>query len=123
MSISALVKQCTEIFCERLVKSDSEERAIVENHLFRFNIWAKSNGAISDSRDSLDCRLRKDVISHSLMQDLLTALLEALNSMYSTTCQRKTLSNAMQEIPVYLNQPAGLAITMKIHKLSPTMKA
>ncbi|KAL7898908.1 hypothetical protein HDV64DRAFT_291642 [Trichoderma sp. TUCIM 5745] len=83
MSISALVKQCTEIFCERLVKSDSEERAIVENHLFRFNIWAKSNGAISDSRDSLDCRLRKDVISHSLMQDLLTALLEALNSMAS----------------------------------------
>ncbi|KAK1239931.1 hypothetical protein MKX08_007373 [Trichoderma sp. CBMAI-0020] len=80
MSISALSEQC-EVFIRRLVSaaSTSEERTLLADHLFRFNIWVKSHVAPSDRRDSLDCRLRKAVVSHSLIQELLTALLEALN--------------------------------------------
>jgi hypothetical protein len=91
MSISALSEECEELFIRRLVSATStpEERTAIENYLFRFNLWVKFYVTPSDKRDSLDCRLRKAVVPHSLMQELLTHLLEALNSMYSTTCNVK----------------------------------
>lgn len=90
MSISVLSKECTELFIRRLVSatSDSDERIAIENHLFRFNLWAKFYVAPSDKRDSLDCRLRKAVVPHSLIQNLLTDLLKAINGMESATCRR-----------------------------------
>lgn len=112
MSISVLSKECTELFIRRLVfaTSDSDERIAIDNHLFRFNLWVKFYVAPSDKRDSLDCRLRKAVVPHSLMQNLLTDLLEAINSMQSATCIRKFFSNATQVTLAWLSQPAGLVL-------------
>lgn len=56
MSISALSKQCSELFHRGLASaaSNREELAVTENHLFRFNLWVQNNAAISEKRDSMD---------------------------------------------------------------------
>ena len=52
----------------------------VENHLFRFRLWAVHNSALSERRDSLDWRLRKSTMTYSVMVDLLTDLSHAILS-------------------------------------------
>lgn len=52
----------------------------VENHIFRFRLWAVHNSALSERRDSLDWRLRKSTMASSVMVDLLTDLSHAILS-------------------------------------------
>ncbi|KAH8679418.1 hypothetical protein BGZ61DRAFT_590926 [Ilyonectria robusta] len=80
MSISALSKQCSELFHRCLASSASnhEELAVTENQIFRFNLWVQNNAAISEKRDSMDWRLRKASVPHSVMRDLLEDLAESI---------------------------------------------
>jgi hypothetical protein len=91
MSISALSEECVELSNRRLVSATSArgERAAIENHLSKFYRWVKYNVVPSDKRDSLDCRLRKAVAQHSLIQVLLIRLREVLNRKHSATRKRK----------------------------------
>lgn len=57
-----------------------EERVAVEDLLFRFRIWAEHNSALSKRHNSLDWRLRKSSMAHSVMVDLLTDLSHAILS-------------------------------------------
>lgn len=57
-----------------------EDRVTVENHLFRFRLWAEHNSALSKRHDSLDWRLRKSTMAHSVMIDLLKDLSHAILS-------------------------------------------
>lgn len=59
---------------------DVEDRVAVENLLFRFRIWAEHNAALSERHNSLDWRLRKSSMAHSVMVDLLTDLSHAILS-------------------------------------------
>lgn len=87
-SISVLAKECSALFT-RWFNSKSlnpgDELAEVENHLFRFNLWAENNAAFSESRDSLDWRLRKTSVPHSVIVDLLKALSKEILSEYGQT--------------------------------------
>lgn len=59
---------------------DAEDRVAVENLVFRFRIWAEHNSALSKRHNSLDWRLRKSSMAHSVMVDLLTDLSHAILS-------------------------------------------
>jgi hypothetical protein len=71
--------------------AEVEDRVAVENLLFRFRIWAEHNSALSERHDSLDWRLRKSSMTHSVMIDLLTDLSHAILSMLPSLPERSTL--------------------------------
>jgi hypothetical protein len=51
----------------------------VENHVFRFRLWIDHNAAISTGRDSLDWRLRKSSVTHSVVLDILEDFSDAIS--------------------------------------------
>ncbi len=82
MSIAALTRKCSELLSLWLTAAAAlPELLNVENNLFRFNLWAENNNALSDGRDSMDWRLRKTSVPHAVMTDLLEVL--------AATIQRK----------------------------------
>jgi hypothetical protein len=50
----------------------------LENDLFRFTLWADHYSATSSGQDSLDWRLRKSSVTHSVVLDLLEDLAQAI---------------------------------------------
>ncbi|KAH7000682.1 hypothetical protein EDB80DRAFT_866689 [Ilyonectria destructans] len=93
MSISALSKQCSELFHRGLASaaSNREELAVTENHLFRFNLWVQNNAAISEKRDSMDWGLRKATVQHSVMRDLLEDLAESIERSFPSVQSSRQL--------------------------------
>jgi hypothetical protein len=59
----------------------SQELVDLENSLFRFTLWSDHYSAMSRGRDSLDWRLRKSEVSHSVVLDLMEDLAQAVSGM------------------------------------------
>lgn len=83
-SISSRAAECSIAF-ESLVQSrvdQPDELIEVENHLFRFRLWAHNNSVLSQGRDSMDWSLRRAPVPRSIVIDSLDDLLQAIFSVY-----------------------------------------
>jgi len=59
--------------------TEGQELADLENSLFRFTLWADHYSVMSRGRDSLDWRLRKSEVTHSVVLDLMEDLAHAIS--------------------------------------------
>jgi hypothetical protein len=73
----------------RLKQDRGDEATEVENDLFRFRLWAHNNAVLSQERDSMDYRLRRATVPHSVITDLLEELLQAVLRPSSHLLNRK----------------------------------
>jgi hypothetical protein len=64
----------------------------LENDLFRFTLWADHYSATSSGRDSLDWRLRKSSVTHSVVLDLLEDLAQAIFGKWDNRITRNNLN-------------------------------
>lgn len=79
-AIANLARDCMTAY-EKLLrfKQDrGDEATEVENDLFQFRLWAHNNAVLSQERYSMDHRLRRATVPHSVMTDLLKELLQAI---------------------------------------------
>jgi hypothetical protein len=90
-TIANLASNCMTAYDSllRLKQKRGDDATEVENDLFRFRLWVHNNTVLSQDRDSMDYRLRRAKVPHSVITDLLEELLQSVFRLSSHLLDRK----------------------------------